>query len=562
MNIFQQFKKKYEVVRPFDYTIYFPSTKSKKKSKNSRKSFTALSSPIVNRGSPSLTATNAIAAKATATKVTNIKATSKKVTAAKSTPTKYTASKMTVTRERGTRESGTLNKSLTITHKDFESELYYCKLKSECTFRAIHYDDFKKHMQIHVNEELYAEAQKRALNNTSSNSCTISTSLILKKRINSKNKIGNQKKIKLNEEITNDWDDDSDKCTKTDDENKAIVAVNEEKNKKTVDKETTTEKFDGGENTKSINVNENIEAINENRILETNYAEKITETVNGDENQKSIELNDITETLLINYEEQIVETINAAKCTETMDVDEITKTVDADEQLKNVQIKQTVNIETVSEEYKLVSSCVKTNTSIVPTQLFDVDDNSSDFINNLNGRSKNNYDEIKCIATVSKKFLEESNSFASISSCSNLSDTDNTDNVNGILQNIKNNIISSGNANLDTNIISNDTNLINAVNPQTDDNILNNLSIVSSEKSKPCITKIDDKDTMHSSLPEVNYFRGLKDLPTPDWAILEKWEELPNNGFNEGKAKCIFYTIINNKILTFIKLPFIMKNQY
>jgi len=253
-----------------------------------------------------------------------------------------------------------------------------------------------------------------------------------------------------------------------------------------------------------------------------------------------------------------VETVNADKCLETMDVDEITKTVDADEQLNNVEITQTGNIETVSEENKLVSSCVKTNISIIPTQLFDVDDNLSYFINILNGQSKKNFDVIKCIATVSKKFLEECNGFASISSCSSHRDTDNIDNVNGYLQNIKNNIISSGNDYLDTNIISNDTNLINAVNQQTDDNTRNNLSIVSSEKSTPCITRIDDNER----LPEVSYFRGLKDLPTPDWAIQEKWEELPNNGFNEGKTKCIFYTIINNKILIFIKLPFIMKNQY
>jgi len=56
-------------------------------------------------------------------------------------------------------------------------------------------------MEIHANEELYVESQKRALNHTSSNSCTISTSLKLKKRFNSKNKIGNQKKIKLDKEI-------------------------------------------------------------------------------------------------------------------------------------------------------------------------------------------------------------------------------------------------------------------------------------------------------------------------------------------------------------------------
>jgi len=160
------------------------------------------------------------------------------------------------------------------------------------------------------------------------------------------------------------------------------------------------------------------------------------------------------------------------------------------------------------------------------------------------GHTENNFDGVQnpnseiinmnSLKIVSIKYIQNINALANNSSCTNVTDTDNCDNVNVDLM-VKKNLISDGNDNLDTNINSNDTKLINADIQQSDANTSNNLSVHDNEKSGPGITKIDGNDTKQKHCSEDSHFRGFDPLPTPDWVINESWLKLPNHVFNESK---------------------------
>jgi len=169
--------------------------------------------------------------------------TSTKATAAKATTTKATATKATAARV-----SGRLNKSLTMIPNEYESELYYCKLKKGCTFSALRFENLRRHMAIHTKEEKNNISHKTALN--SSNSSTKTKSPIPKKRINLKNKIGDTKKMKLDEEIINDWADD-DESTRTDNEDKPTETVDKDKTAEIVNE---YEKIDNEDITQTVNL--------------------------------------------------------------------------------------------------------------------------------------------------------------------------------------------------------------------------------------------------------------------------------------------------------------------